>query len=648
LLFRREPVARFKRIPMRFSSLPLIPIIFISAACAPSAFAATLHVPADHPTIQSCIDAAVSGQDECAVAPGTYNELINFLGKAITLRSSHGPEVTTIDGTGLKGSIVMCVSGETSESIFEGFTVTGGSGSGTVDIFDFAGGGFYNLESSPTIKNCVFENNLAYDFGGGIGNAFSSPTIEDCVFNHNSSNWSWGGGIANYLSHPIIKRCTFLSNSASFGGGIYNELSNPTITGCVFREHMKARGGGIDNVASSPTVIGCLFADNTGGIEGGGMNNEERSNPTVASCNFSGNWAGAGGGMYNSDDSSPTLINCQFVGNGASTGGAIHNGHNPYLARDSKITIIDVLRDRSLTANQGTSATDIRNCMFIGNWGEYGGGGIFNYGESPVVTNSTFAGNSTYISGGGMVNAYGSPTVANCMFIGNVAGSNGGAMATEEGDPRVINCTLSENVALKGTGGGIASYLSNMILTNCIIRGNFPDETLFYTDAPVPTATFSNIQGGVPAHAIDGGGNFDLDPMFVRHPSDGGDGWDDNWTTPEVEDGPNDDYGDVRLQPGSPCINAGDPDLVPSSGETDLDGHARALCGRVDMGAYEFGIGDFDCNQAINLRDVAGLQTCFTGDSAAPYNPGCENLDFEFDGDVDLPDLAQFLLIANP
>ena len=52
--------------------------------------AATLKVPADYPTIQSCIDAAIGGQDECVVAPGTYNELINFLGKAITLRSSVG------------------------------------------------------------------------------------------------------------------------------------------------------------------------------------------------------------------------------------------------------------------------------------------------------------------------------------------------------------------------------------------------------------------------------------------------------------------------------------------------------------------------------------------------------------------------------
>ncbi len=48
------------------------------------------------------------------MAPGAYVEAIYFLGKVITLRSSCGPEVTTIDGTG-HFHVVRCVSGEGSE-----------------------------------------------------------------------------------------------------------------------------------------------------------------------------------------------------------------------------------------------------------------------------------------------------------------------------------------------------------------------------------------------------------------------------------------------------------------------------------------------------------------------------------------------------
>ncbi|MEE8459954.1 MAG: hypothetical protein V3S08_08770, partial [Phycisphaerales bacterium] len=48
-------------------------------------------------SIQTAIDNAVD-TDEIVVAPGTYLECINFLGKAITVRSSDGAGVTTIDG----------------------------------------------------------------------------------------------------------------------------------------------------------------------------------------------------------------------------------------------------------------------------------------------------------------------------------------------------------------------------------------------------------------------------------------------------------------------------------------------------------------------------------------------------------------------
>ncbi len=54
-------------------------------------------------SIQTAIDNAVD-TDEIAVDPGTYFEAINFLGKAITLRSSDGAEVTTIDATDLFSS----------------------------------------------------------------------------------------------------------------------------------------------------------------------------------------------------------------------------------------------------------------------------------------------------------------------------------------------------------------------------------------------------------------------------------------------------------------------------------------------------------------------------------------------------------------
>jgi hypothetical protein len=92
------------------------------------------------------------------------------------------------------------------------------------------------------------------------------------------------------------------------------------------------------------------------------------------------------------------------------------------------------------------------------------------------------------------------------------------------------------------------------------------------------------------------------------------------------------------------------------------------LCGRVDMGAYEFGIGDYDCDQVVDLADFSSWQACMTAPRdvrglapAAPTTPvvqsaignrqsaiECTVFDFDGDGDVDLLDFAAFQRIFGP
>ncbi|NIP53888.1 MAG: hypothetical protein GWN67_16885, partial [Phycisphaerae bacterium] len=103
-------------------------------------------------SIQEAIDVAING-DEIEVSPGTYNETINFNGKAIRLYSIGGPDVTTIDGTG-HYHVVQCVNGEGVNTILEGFTITGGNANGTFP--HDSGAGMLNSGSSPTVTNCTF------------------------------------------------------------------------------------------------------------------------------------------------------------------------------------------------------------------------------------------------------------------------------------------------------------------------------------------------------------------------------------------------------------------------------------------------------------------------------------------------------------
>jgi hypothetical protein len=78
----------------------VLTLAFFAIAAGVSASAQTIiHIPADQPTIQAGIDAAHNG-DTVLVSPGTYYENIDFKGKAITVTSSAGAAVTTIDGGG--------------------------------------------------------------------------------------------------------------------------------------------------------------------------------------------------------------------------------------------------------------------------------------------------------------------------------------------------------------------------------------------------------------------------------------------------------------------------------------------------------------------------------------------------------------------
>jgi len=289
-------------------------------------------------------------------------------------------------------------------------------------------------------------------------------------------------------------------------------------------------------------------------------------------------------------------------------------------------------------ANTNSSGVVV-DCRFIGNTAPGNdGGGMWNFQSSPTVTNCTFNGNSApgglYVisSGGGMCNIRSAPMVANCTFSYNTADFCGGIANSDNSNPTISNCTLSGNSA-EDDGGAICNGgHSSPTVATCILWGNSPNGIASYSSAPL--ISFSNIQGSGGSDGwdaslgTDAGGNIDADPLFVDI-----DGADNAVGTADDN---------LRLLPGSPSINTGYPALIPGPTETDLDGHARVLCVRVDMGAYEFGIGDFDCDQIVTLTDFADWAGCMTAPEAQSISPACKAFDFEFDGDVDLIDWAGF------
>ena len=333
---------------------------------------------------------------------------------------------------------------------------------------------------------------------------------------------------------------------------------------------------------------------------GGGMRNVSGS-PTVNNCTFAGNSARWGGGMGNYA-ASPTVANCTFTGNRAFG--------DTYSAGGGSCNMI-------------SSSPTFTNCSFNGNFATYLSGGMHNYrSSSPVLTNCAFNGNTCGGHGGGLGNdgrtGACSPTLINCVFSGNSAASwGGGVWNLDHASPALINCTFTGNSAAN-VGGAMSSQTeSNPTLTNCILRGDYPEE-IYEAGGSDSVITYSNVQGGWP-----GEGNIDADPLFVD--PDG----------PDNISGTEDD--DVRLSPGSPCIDAADDTAAPPDGADldddgdtaertplDLGGEPRFMddlgtvdtgvpdppdyAEIVDMGAYEFqGVTPTECPPGtFRLVDAEG------------------------------------------
>src|SRR5262249_14960089 len=194
-------------------------LVFLLAGVI-EAHATVRRVPADYPTIQQAINAAVNG-DTVLVAPGTYMENINFLGKAIIVTGEEGAQTTIIDGRHL-GPVVKFNSGEGPNSVLSRLTIQNGDNANNSNAF---GGGISVQFSSPTITQNVITNNTACFGGCGIGIFIGSPVIKE---NRISGNFEAGcigpdgaGGI--YVigtSSAQILNNTISSNSYQNGGGI--------------------------------------------------------------------------------------------------------------------------------------------------------------------------------------------------------------------------------------------------------------------------------------------------------------------------------------------------------------------------------------------------------------------------------------------
>ena len=285
----------------------------------------------------------------------------------------------------------------------------------------------------------------------------------------------------------------------------------------------------------------------------------------------------------------------------------------------------------------------ISHCVVTRNSAAVAGGGIYCYDSSPTIHNCIITGNWGSSSGGGIQcdneNFWNYPAISHCLIVGNMAMSGGG-IYLGNCNPNISHSDISYNYALDGSGGGIFCNDANLTVEHSILWADLAADYgqeifIMISESPV-TIKYSDVQGGLagisypPANPPNWDANdIDADPMFVRDPNPGPDGW---W------DDVNDDFGDLHLSGDSPCIDAGDPCYVPGLNEKDMDGQPRVVGCRVDIGADEFVyIGDIETDGDVDFADFAAFAGYWRNSNCG----ACGGVDLTGDGIVDAYDLAE-------
>ncbi len=184
-----------------------------------------------------------------------------------------------------------------------------------------------------------------------------------------------------------------------------------------------------------------------------------------------------------------------------------------------------------------------------------------------AVTNCILRDNVADIGGALYCSNFAAPALAGCLITGNHGFHGGSVFYAQDAYPALINCTVVLNpVHEEGifvNTNALHNHIAKSKVLNCIVRANPSQYFLggqIYEGKPF-YVTYSNIEDGYL-----GLGDFDADPRFV-------------------DSGPH----PFALLEGSPCINAGRPDLagleLPA---LDLAGGPRVSEGRIDVGAYEW------------------------------------------------------------
>lgn len=388
-----------------------------------------------YPAIQMALEAAQDGMT-IWVGPGVYHEHLSWLGKAVAVRSTRGPDETEVSAGG-QASAVQFVTGEGPDSVVEGLAITEGYVG-----YGWDGAGLRAIGASPTIRSCWFRGNMAEQDcrggaacqggrGGGVYLEASSTELTDSVFVNNYAHQGGGLAVAEG-SDVLVQRTLFIRNWANYGGALATNGSS------LHLDHNR-------------------WVSNSAYWDGGGLFSQD-STVTLQSETVLSNTASGVGGALKSSGGSITVLDSTLDRNAANSGAAVALSGG--RIRVSNLTLSNSNLGAYGGAQLGISGTDdyeVANSDIFG--GSHFGISLAGAGQvrdSQVHHHHSFG-----------IHIQGAPTLSRCTVSANAGGIQ------VEGDARIVNTLITANL---GSLPALTALGGSPVIDQCTIAGNMTDD----------------------------------------------------------------------------------------------------------------------------------------------------------------------------
>ncbi len=242
------------------------------------------------------------------------------------------------------------------------------------------------------------------------------------------------------------------------------------------------------------------------------------------------------------------------------------------------------------------SSMRITNNIICGNNNMQGsGGGIYCANGSPTIAYNRITANNASSGGGIYIDTCTGAAIANNSITGNSALDGGGIYTSLYTSCLIANNVISYNGASSAGGGIYNSYSSLNVISNTIGKNsaNYGGGIyqIAYTSTPV-----SNLSNNIIAHntsgiykSKNGSMNLNYNCVYGNASYNYSGVTDPSGTNGNIAVNPafaSTQYGDLHIQPNSPCIDAGD-DILAQSISQDIDDQPRVQGAHVDIGADE-------------------------------------------------------------